>query len=204
EKILAKYCSRDHASVQSLLNYVKGLLFYGENPIDINLLLRENVILDLHRLPTPTHQLFYVETVTRLMMESFRRGGEASKPKRVVIIDEAHIFLPRSSQRESPLSRIFIELRKYGVMGILITQSPLDIDERILVNTSLKISLTLNEPKTLNYVARILAGFEIGDRVEAIKAILASLPRGYAIVKPSVLPSPLLIRLKTPISADKA
>jgi len=203
-KILAKYCSRDHASVQSLLNYVKGLLFYGENPIDINLLLRENVILDLHRLPTPTHQLFYVETVTRLMMESFRRGGEASKPKRVVIIDEAHIFLPRSSQRESPLSRIFIELRKYGVMGILITQSPLDIDERILVNTSLKISLTLNEPKTLNYVARILAGFEIGDRVEAIKAILASLPRGYAIVKPSVLPSPLLIRLKTPISADKA
>jgi len=203
-KVLSNYYNNEHVSIHSLLKYVKGLLFYGDNSIDINLLLKENVILDLHRLPTPTHQLFYVETIARLLVEAFRKEGRTDKLRRVIVIDEAHIFLPRSSQRESPLSRLFVELRKYGVMGILVTQNPLDIDERILVNTSLKISLALNEPKALNYVARILVGFEIEDRVEALKAILASLPRGYALVKPSALPSPLLIRLKTPIFADKA
>lgn len=203
-KILAKHYSGEHASIHSLLKYVKGLLFHGSSSIDINLLLRENVVLDLHRLPTPTHQMFYVETIARLLVEAFRREGKTDKPRRVVVIDEAHIFLPRSAQRESPLSRLFVELRKYGVIGILVTQNPLDIDERILVNTSLKVSLALNEPKALNYIARVLAGFEVEDRVEALKAMLASLPRGYAIVKPSTLTSPLLIRLKTPISADKA
>jgi len=203
-KILTKHYNSKHASVHSLLKYVKGLLFHGSSSIDINLLLSENVVLDLHRLPTPTHQMFYVESVARLLVEASRREGKTNKLRRVIVIDEAHIFLPRLTRRESPLSRLFVELRKYGVIGILVTQNPLDIDERVLVNTSLKISLALNEPKALNYIARVLAGFEIEDRVEALKAMLASLPRGYAIVKPSTLTSPLLIRLKTPISADKA
>lgn len=204
-KILSNYYSSSgRASIHSLLKYVKGLLFYGNSTLDIDLLLKENVVLDLHRLPTPTHQLFYVEAIARLLIEAFRREGRTSKLRRVIVVDDAHTLLPRSSQRESPFSRLFVELRKYGVMGIFVIQNPLDIDERILANTSLKISLVLNEPKTLNYVARILAEFDIEDRVGALKAILASLPRGYAVVKPPTLSSPLLIRLKTPISAGTA
>ena len=76
------------------------------------------------------------------------------------------------------LARLLVESRKYGLGFIIISQQPLDLDEAILANTWLKFVFSLQEPRNIEYITRIM-----GVRDQDLHTIIKGLDVGETLVE---------------------
>ncbi|ADV62084.1 AAA ATPase [Isosphaera pallida ATCC 43644] len=79
------------------------------------------------------------EEISRWMMNA---GGSPNHPWPLVYLDEAFDFLPAGTVKpvsKPPLIRLFAQGRKYGVCGLICTQSPRSVDQNLFSNCSTKI-----------------------------------------------------------------
>jgi hypothetical protein len=78
------------------------------------------------------------------------------KPNLLVYLDEARDFIPAGASQppaKQPLIRLFAQGRKYGVSGLLCTQSPRSVDYNVFGNCSTKFIGRLESAQDVDRVA---------------------------------------------------
>ncbi|NPA04498.1 MAG: DUF87 domain-containing protein [Crenarchaeota archaeon] len=196
-RYIAEEAAAGRKSAETLNYYVTDFLEkLGAKTIPMEKIVESNVVIDLHRIGARGAKTLYVDTLLRILYHYYTSKGITTGIRKIIVVDEAHTFYPRARQQtETTLTRLVRELRKYGVAVIVVTQSPLDLEREVIDNTATILTLTLTEPRVLEYTAKLLAAYRVEDRVEAVKLILHELPRGYGILKTHGLPSPVIVRL---------
>ena len=190
--------------VQGVLNKLDDLdEYYSDvlNPrIDISL---ESVIqpgkltvFDLSELDENGADAVASHYLRRILQERKRykaTGGATGYPvPLLVIVEEAHVLLPREGERLSKYwaARIAREGRKFGVGLVLVSQRPKNVDPDILSQTNNKIILRMVEPQDIRYVQQ--ASEELSDD---LTSLLPGLSPGEAVVIGSMTRMPALVKI---------
>ena len=110
----------------------------------------------------------------------------------LVIVEEAHIFAPRSEGNPASkwLGKIAREGRKFGVGLGIVSQRPKKLDDDILSQTNTKIILKLVEPNDQRYVQQ--ASEQIS---EDLLSDIASLGVGEAVVVGYAITIPAMVKI---------
>ncbi|CAB3288265.1 putative DNA double-strand break repair helicase HerA [Methanocaldococcus lauensis] len=110
----------------------------------------------------------------------------------LIILEEAHVFIPINEKTESSLwlGKIAKEGRKFGVGLGLISQRPKELDPNILSQTNTKIILRIIEPEDQKYIQR--ASEELG---EDLAKDLASLCIGEALIVGTAINLPSVVKI---------
>ena len=126
-------------------------LFTGGQPLDIAALISPTDdgrvpinVFYLNALTNDDQKQFFVATLAaeiyRWMVTQSDAAGE--QPKLLFYIDEARDYAPAGSTSpaaKEPLVRLFTQGRKFGVAGLICTQSPRSVDYNIFGNCSTKL-----------------------------------------------------------------
>ncbi len=192
---------KERKVIESLITYLSHLarVHAAKPPLAIANIIssasRGIVVFDLSSVPVEELKTIYADIILRRMMEYAMQRKEQEQV--LIVIDEAHRVLPKGIAKETVVSKMIRELRKYKIGVALITQNPRDLEESIVLNAAVKICFAMNEPKSLEYTSKLLSKYTVQGRVNAIKKALASLPRGYAIVTDDLLKDPIIIKTAT-------
>ncbi len=121
-------------------------------------------------------QLQSVATAVLRELQNYRLKGHI--PPYVVVIDEAHLFVPQG--HESSCKQIIAEGvrigRHHGICMILLTQSPVDIDKSIIRQCNTRLVFAL-EPDQLDAIRGVKA-----DASEEMLRALPKMPRGVCLL----------------------
>jgi uncharacterized protein len=121
-------------------------------------------------------QLQSVATAVLRELQELRREGKI--PPYVVVIDEAHLFVP--DHEGSPCKQIIREGvrigRHHGICLVLMTQSPVDIDKRTIRQCNTRLVFAL-EPDQLDAIRGVKA-----DASEEMLRALPKMPRGTCLL----------------------
>jgi len=178
--------------LKSLRPYIQLLTneILSRTTLNVNEIFTRPTILDLSKITSEFIKRVYVS----LLLLKIYYNLPYLKPNRLVyiVIDEAHRII---TENEVVLSRLFAESRKYNIGLIIVSQNPKDIPNNIIANTSLQIVLKIVEPSNTEYAAKILGGYSMDERIDAIKRALYYLPKYHGIVKDSLIREPLIVDL---------
>ena len=185
----------------------------GKTEKDIDTLLAQWVggekpvtVLDVSGIP-PEVLGTVVGTMLRLVYDSLfwamdlDVGGR--KQPLLVILDEAHRFLPEGGEGPANrvVSRIAKEGRKYGVGLMVVTQRPSDVDSAVLSQCGTMIALRVTNQRDRGAVASTIPD-DLGDLSE----LLPALRTGEALVLGDALQVPSRIRVdkavRKPVGED--
>lgn len=187
--------------------------FNGKTEKDIDTLLAQWVggekpvtVLDVSGIP-PEVLGTVVGTMLRLVYDALfwamdlDVGGR--KQPLLVILDEAHRFLPENGEGPANrvVSRIAKEGRKYGVGLMVVTQRPSDVDSAVLSQCGTMIALRVTNQRDRGAVASTIPD-DLGDLSE----LLPALRTGEALVLGDALQVPSRIRVdkavRKPVGED--
>jgi DNA helicase HerA-like ATPase len=121
--------------------------------------------------------------------------GEGKEVPILVVLEEAHLYVPRSelakyrSVRES-IERIAKEGRKYGLSLMVVSQRPSDISETIFSQCNNFVVMRLTNPSDQLYVTRLLP-----DSVSAITENLPSLEQREALLIGDAVSIPTIVEI---------
>ncbi len=126
-----------------------------------------------------------------------------SIPPFVLILEEAHQFVPESSKKELAISRSIIELyaregRKFGSSLCIISQRPVKLSTTVLSQCGTHIILRITNPYDLEHIKE---GSEQITR-ESLKMI-STLPIGEALIVGNAVNFPLFMKIRQKISNPK-
>lgn len=133
-----------------------------------------------------------VGAAARILQRLRRRGAI---PPFVLVIDEAHLFIPGGSDVPSSTTvlRELIRTARHDEIGIvLLSQSPSSMDKQILLTCNTRILFAL-DPEDL----RVVAG-QIGDLPEASIQRIPRMSRGTAVLTSGIdiLRHPIIVRIR--------
>ncbi len=116
----------------------------------------------------------------------------------LLICEEAHAYIPRTSETQfagsrKSMERIAKEGRKYGVGLAVASQRPHEVSETVLAQCGTFICLRITNPNDQNYVRSLVPESE-GDLV----SVLAGLGRGEALVLGEAVPLPTRLQFQKP------
>ncbi|MBK9385764.1 MAG: DUF853 family protein [Planctomycetes bacterium] len=116
----------------------------------------------------------------------------------LLICEEAHVYIPRTSSSEfagarASMERIAKEGRKYGVGLGVVSQRPHEVSETVLAQCGTFLCLRVTNPDDQAYVRKLVPESE-GDLV----SILAGLGRGEALVLGEAVPLPTRVQFDRP------
>ncbi|MYC66871.1 MAG: ATP-binding protein [Acidobacteriia bacterium] len=116
----------------------------------------------------------------------------------LLICEEAHAYIPRTSETQfagsrKSMERIAKEGRKYGVGLAIASQRPHEVSETVLAQCGTFICLRITNPNDQNYVRSLVPESE-GDLV----SVLAGLGRGEALVLGEAVPLPTRLQFQKP------
>ena len=130
----------------------------------------------------------------RLLQErkNAKKGGEGYPYPAIVVIEEAHVLVPRDGNTLTKYwaGRIAREGRKFGVGLVLVSQRPKNVDPNVLSQTNNKIVLRTVEPEDIRYIQR--ASEEMSDD---IAGLLPMLNPGEAVVLGKMATLPGLVKI---------
>jgi hypothetical protein len=168
-----------------------GVSLFGEPSFDIQDLMRTTWgqgIINILKTPDLFNKpKIYSSFLLGLLAECFNtlpEVGDESKPKLVMVIDEAHIFFQDLEEKVLDHITMIIKLiRSKGIGIIFCTQSPNDIPEQILGQLGLKIQHALRAftPKDVKAIKLIEQTFPISTYYDIEKSI-TELGTGEALV----------------------
>lgn len=111
----------------------------------------------------------------------------------LVVYEEAHKYVPKSSYSRFNASRLAIERiakegRKYGITLAIVSQRPSEISETIFSQCSNFLSMRLTNPEDQNYVKKLLPD-TLGPLTESLPSLKAgeALMIGDASIMPSLV-----------------
>ena len=122
----------------------------------------------------------------------------------LLICEEAHIYIPRSSDAQyagsrKSMERIAKEGRKYGVGLGVVSQRPHEVSETVLSQCGTFLCLRITNPGDQNYVRALVPEVE-GDLID----ILAGLGRGECMALGEAVPVPTRLRFHPPSPAPNS
>jgi DNA helicase HerA-like ATPase len=122
----------------------------------------------------------------------------------LLMCEEAHVYIPRSSENQyagsrKSMERIAKEGRKYGVGLAVVSQRPHELSETVLAQCGTFICLRITNPDDQTYVKSLVPESE-GDLV----GVLAGLGRGEALVLGEAVPIPVRVKLDQPDPAPNS
>ncbi|PYZ97008.1 Bipolar DNA helicase [Alteribacter lacisalsi] len=122
----------------------------------------------------------------------------------MLVYEEAHKYVPKSSEAKYKSSRISIERiakegRKYGVTAMIVSQRPSEISETIFSQCSNFVAMRLTNPEDQNYIKKLLP-----DSLEALTASISTLQRGQAILTGEAIIMPSLVQIDPCIPAPSS
>jgi uncharacterized protein len=175
----------------------------GHTVLDLDTLLvkwlgsdRPITLLDVSGIP-PEIVTTVVGSLLSLVYECLFWGMELTvggkKQPLLIVVDEAHRFLPSGSQTPSTdiCARIAREGRKYGIGLMPVTQRPSDIDASILSQCGSMIAL-----RTTNASDRSIVASAVPDDLGNLVALLPSLRTGECLVLGEALQVPSRVRIR--------
>jgi len=121
-----------------------------------------------------------------------RRGNGGYPTPIIVVIEEAHILIPKDEDTLTRYwaARIAREGRKFGVGLVIVSQRPKKLDSDVLSQTNNKIILRMVEPSDISYVQ---AATE--EMSEDIAKLLPTLDTGEAVVLGSMTKIPAIVKI---------
>ncbi|RLG84103.1 MAG: hypothetical protein DRO40_02270 [Thermoprotei archaeon] len=166
-------------TLERLRAYLRMLLsnIFMETKIGLQTLLTKPTVVLLASLPSDHARALYVDT---LMYKLINAMYTFRKREATIVIDEAHLLFKRSRSK-ALISRLLMESRKYGIGMIIISQQPLDLNESVILNTSIKIVFNIGEYRNLDYISKSLAGYLHSQKINVLKIAISSLPKHHAI-----------------------
>lgn len=165
----------DKSRIAGLLRYIRQFepLFKGSEPLNIVLEKgRGAVVIDLSSLPSRYLRQGYGEFILRLVYNSMNKRRKGL----VLLVEEAHAF-----GENSILEDIYSEGRKFGIVSISVTQNPSDLSRSVILNSSFRFVLKLDEPTARDYMANLLAVSD-PNLEDLVRATLQYIPKGYAVL----------------------
>jgi hypothetical protein len=179
--VLSRVASINEPSALTLLSYLHDVLPYiaGHESIWRVLESHDVVVFDVSGLPSTEHRRVVAELVARSVYGYARRGGIADKVYIVVVVDEAHTFIPRGRAGARSIASLVVEARKYGVSAIIVTQTPGQLDDVLLANIGYRVILPMYE---YSEIAKLLQGTPYTSVVNKLVELIAKVPKGTALV----------------------
>ena len=122
----------------------------------------------------------------------------------LLICEEAHAYIPRTSESQfagsrKSMERIAKEGRKYGVGLTIVSQRPHEVSETVLAQCGTFICLRITNPDDQGYVRSLIPESE-GNLV----SVLAGLARGEALVLGEAVPLPTRVQFDQPNPAPNS
>ncbi len=179
--------------VKRALQRKLGLLVLGEGervfsgcPID-KLLSSKHIVLDLSGIIAPyIKRLYVIMVLSTLFNYAYQEYKKGIRREFVLFLDEIH-NLGRGAEI---IVTILSEARKYGIHVVYATQSPSNLDNRLLLNTNTKIVHSIKS----NIDKRIILD-SLGLDSEWFQRI-DKFARGTALLQCSSQPQPVLVEVK--------
>jgi hypothetical protein len=106
-------------------------------------------------------------TLKRIKDYYIREEAKSKYPRLIVVLEEAEKLIPYYKDQIGMelISRLFAELRKFGVALILVSQSLSEIPEGAIRNTGIKIIHKVESPSDLKFLRTLLREKNIVDKV---------------------------------------
>ena len=185
----------DEFDTKRILPYLKTLdsLLSQTTELNVEKIVQHSAIIDLSELPSEFMRIIYVYTLLENILD-YLYTKRVNK-RIVIVIDEAHRIFSKKFAR-TIISRYLMESRKYGISIIIITQQPTDLISHIFQNTAVKASFRINEPKNLEYMAKIICEVEDQTKVKTIKYALRNVDRGEYVIKIETMNKIYLVRIR--------
>ena len=143
----------------------------------VQLLLNSSTVIELDGLPHRAEH-FLISLLCLWLYHMRKASQEREKLKLVIVLEEAHNILSRSSRsRELIVEKILKEAREFGIGFIIVDLNPSKLPVSVLGNCYTTIAMNLKASEDVNKAAGICR------LDEHEKHSLHSLPRGYGVVK---------------------
>ncbi len=166
---------------------------FDENPTPIQLLLQKGkvTILDMRGVP-PEHQDLIV---SRICSELFELRKLNEIPAGMIVIEEAHNFIPERGFGKTVSTQILrtiaSEGRKFGLGLMVISQRPARVDKNVISQCNTQIILRVTNPNDINAIKKGVEGLT-SEMVDEIRR----LPPGTAMVVSPELEKPIIVEIR--------
>lgn len=176
----------------ALIKIQKSGLF-SDNPTPMHVLLQKGraVIIDMRGIE-PAYQDLIVAKVCNELFEMRKRE---EIPPGMIVIEEAHNFIPERGYGRAVstqiLRNIASEGRKFGLGLMVISQRPARVDKNVISQCNTQIILRLTNPNDINAIKKGVEGLT-SEMVEDVKR----LPPGNAVVVSPELERPVIVRVR--------
>jgi hypothetical protein len=184
------FTDEQYSSSQRLEAYLAHMLGYGQADKKIT-------IVDLSG--TPSEVLGVVVSVLcRLMFDFQFWFGEPTTRPVVLVLEEAHNYVPRTAtgraqSARTSVERIAKEGRKYGLGLMLVSQRPSEISETVLAQCGTFIAMRLTNASDQSYVRAL-----VPDALGEIMGALPALERGEAVISGDAATLPMRVLMTPP------
>ena len=132
----------------------------------------------------------------------FHNRREKKIPPFLLVLEEAHQFVPEKTSREEAISRSIIrtiarEGRKFGASLCLISQRPIQLDTTTLSQCNTHLILRITNPYDLKHIGESSEGLDSRSL-----EIITSLRVGEALIVGEATNAPLFFRIRPSNSAE--
>ncbi len=156
-------------TLNGVLHGTEKRLYFGGQPFDLEQMITPEKpgrcplnIVYLNALPDDLKPKAVARIATEIYRWMITKGAAPSgRPQLLVYLDEARDFVPAGTSKppaKEPLIHLFAQGRKYGVCGLICTQSPRSVDYNILANCSTKLIGRLEAAQDVDRVAEWFSG----------------------------------------------
>lgn len=204
EELYAKYRNRvsGASTLQALswkLDSLENTHIFEGNVLGVERALKQRKLTvirgDIRRLQMLSSYMIKKFYKKRRKYQDARERGleEEYFPMFFIVMDEAHNFAPRHSF--SPIGNVLkviaLEARKYGVILVMVTQRPGNLDETIFAQLNTKIVYRLNNEAEMEMVKK-----ETNLTEEEVRK-LPNLLSGSCFISSPILPKTFAVRFRT-------
>jgi DNA helicase HerA-like ATPase len=196
EDVICEVEGIKHNSKWTVLGCLEKIVevgFFDGTPTPVSMLLQKDraVVLDMRGTP-PEHQDLMVSRICNELFE-LRKLGEV--PPGMIVIEEAHNFIPERGFGRSISTQILrtiaSEGRKFSLGLMVISQRPARIDKNVISQCNTQIILRVTNPNDINAIKKGVEGLT-SETVDEIKR----LPPGTAMVVSPELEKPVIVEIR--------
>jgi len=196
EDIIEEVTEIKHNSKWAVLGHLEKILesgLFARDFTPINLLLQNGkaIVLDMRGTP-PEHQDLIVSRVCNELFE-LRKRDEV--PAGMIVIEEAHNFIPERGFGKAVSTQILrtiaSEGRKFGLGLLVISQRPARVDKNVVSQCNTQIILRVTNPNDISAIKKGVEGLT-SDTVDEIRR----LPPGTAMVVSPELERPVIVNIR--------
>lgn len=202
---LEKLSKKSHISTTTaLIRRLEGLQRSGlvsdrETPLDELVRTNQVTVIDLSGVPESIKEIVVSAVARKLFYARMNHvneyGGERLEIPCLMVVEEAHNFVPREFEKvivsRSILRRIAREGRKFGVGLCLISQRPSRLDQDVLSQCNTQIIMKIVNPLDQDFIRKSAEAV-----TEDVIRDLPGLGRGEAIITGSAINFPMHVKIR--------